>query len=207
MWISAFITSSMFWTRSRSNNIADVVYGARYRSAIERTTVNRGSPGSNPLCYHFEVWPFSFYPRHPSPLSCVNVYLAIDSGGNMSEYYSCSNCCMIEYFPEKSSSCWGEQIYQGVKCKTCERSNGRILRYIHTNLDLFLTFPLSLLQMSSVSSRGPSPATENDLRMRNNRTTTTNQQQTTPPSSPEHSSERGSKACCFCWCCCCSCSW
>ena len=32
------------------------------------------------LCYRFEVWPFPF-----SPLGCVNEYLAIDSGGNVSE--------------------------------------------------------------------------------------------------------------------------
>ena len=30
-------------------------------------------------------WAFSFFPRSPSSLSCINKYLAIDSGGNMSE--------------------------------------------------------------------------------------------------------------------------
>ena len=41
-----------------------------------------------PLCYLFEVWAFSFSPRCPSSLSCINAYLAIDSGGNVSEYSS-----------------------------------------------------------------------------------------------------------------------
>ena len=38
------------------------------------------SPGSNSsLCYRFETWTFSFYSRHPSPLSCINEYLVIYS--------------------------------------------------------------------------------------------------------------------------------
>ena len=42
-------------------------------------------PGSNPRCYRFEVWAFSFTSRRLSRLSCINEYLAIDSGGNVSE--------------------------------------------------------------------------------------------------------------------------
>ena len=42
-------------------------------------------PGFESLGYPFEVWPFSFSSRRPSSLSCVNAYLAKDSGGNMSE--------------------------------------------------------------------------------------------------------------------------
>ena len=54
-------------------------------SAVECRTRTRESPGSNPLCYRFEVWAFSFSPRCPSSISCINEYLAIDSGGNVSE--------------------------------------------------------------------------------------------------------------------------
>ena len=52
---------------------------------VECRTRNRESPGSNPRCYHFEVWAFSFTSRRLSRLSCINEYLAIDSGGNVSE--------------------------------------------------------------------------------------------------------------------------
>ena len=52
---------------------------------VERRTRNRENPGSNPLCYRFEVWAFSFTSRRLSRLSCINEYLAIDSGGNMIE--------------------------------------------------------------------------------------------------------------------------
>ena len=52
---------------------------------VECRTRNRESPGSNPRCYGFEVWAFSFTSRRLSRLSCINEYLAIDSGGNVSE--------------------------------------------------------------------------------------------------------------------------
>ena len=52
-------------------------------SAVECQTRDGESPGSNPLCYRFEVWAFSFSPRCPNLLSSINEYLAI--GGNVSE--------------------------------------------------------------------------------------------------------------------------
>ena len=52
---------------------------------VECRTRNRESPGSNPRCYRFEVWAFSFTSRRLSRLSCINEYLAIYSGGNVSE--------------------------------------------------------------------------------------------------------------------------
>ena len=52
---------------------------------VECRTRNRESPGSNPRCYRLEVWAFSFTSRRLSRLSCINEYLAIDSGGNVSE--------------------------------------------------------------------------------------------------------------------------
>ena len=48
-------------------------------------TRNRESPGTNPRCYRFEVWAFSFTSRRLSRLSCINEYMAIDSGENVSE--------------------------------------------------------------------------------------------------------------------------
>ena len=52
---------------------------------VECRTRNRESPGSNPRCYRFEVWAFSFTSRRLSRLSCINEYLAIDSGGDICE--------------------------------------------------------------------------------------------------------------------------
>ena len=42
-------------------------------SAVEYRTRHRESPGSNPLCYS------------SSSLSCINEYLTLDSGGNVSD--------------------------------------------------------------------------------------------------------------------------
>ena len=57
----------------------------RGSSVVECWTRNRESLGSNHLCYRFEVWAFSFSSRRLSQLSCINEYLAIDSGGHVSE--------------------------------------------------------------------------------------------------------------------------
>ena len=54
-------------------------------SVVECRTRNRGCPSSNPLCYRFEVRAFSFSSRRLSPLSCINEYMAICSGGHVSE--------------------------------------------------------------------------------------------------------------------------
>ena len=59
--------------------------GSAVAQLVERRTRNRENPGSNPLCYRFEVWAFSFTSRRLSRLSCINEYLAIDSGGNVIE--------------------------------------------------------------------------------------------------------------------------
>ena len=37
----------------------------RGSSVVERRTRNQVSPGSIPLCYHFEDWAFSFSPLTP----------------------------------------------------------------------------------------------------------------------------------------------
>ena len=49
--------------------VPDVERGS---SVVECRTRNRESPGSNPLCYRFEVWAFSFSSRCLSRLSCIN---------------------------------------------------------------------------------------------------------------------------------------
>ena len=54
----------------------------RGNSAVERRTRSRGNSGLNRFCCHFKTCAFSFYPRRPSTLTCINEYLAIYSGGD-----------------------------------------------------------------------------------------------------------------------------
>ena len=66
-----------------SVNTIDLSSGSRM--VCNRYILNASILGSNPLCYRFEVWAFLFSSRRLSRLSCINEYLAIDSGGNVSE--------------------------------------------------------------------------------------------------------------------------
>ena len=54
---------------------------------------------SNLLCCCFEGWAFSFSPH--SSMSCIKEYLAIDNGGNASEWSSHSNCCVARMLPRE----------------------------------------------------------------------------------------------------------
>ena len=56
-------------------------WSAVAQSVVEYRTRNRESPGSYPHGYHLEARAFSFSPRRPSSLSCVNEFLAIDGDG------------------------------------------------------------------------------------------------------------------------------
>ena len=58
-------------------------YGTLKLSAIMPDYKSR-EPGFESLYCCFEAWAFSFSPRCPGSLSCINEYLAIDSGGNVS---------------------------------------------------------------------------------------------------------------------------
>ena len=53
-------------------------------SAVECRTLNRESLGSNPI-FCFEAWTYSFSPRRPDSLSCIDEYLTIDSVENAIE--------------------------------------------------------------------------------------------------------------------------
>ena len=90
----------------------------RGSSVVECPTRNRESPGSNPLCYRFEVWAFSFCSRRLSRLSCINEYLAIDSGGNVSDLVVARNCCMARMLPREAENGVGmNRSARGGKCK------------------------------------------------------------------------------------------
>ena len=66
----------------------------RGSSVVECRTRNQVSPGSNPPLLPFGR--LGIFLR----LSCLNDYLAIDSGGNVSDVVVARNCCMT-CFPEK----------------------------------------------------------------------------------------------------------
>ena len=91
----------------------------RSSSVVECRTRNRESPGSNPLCYRFEVWAFSFTSRRLSRLSCINEYLAIDSGGNVSDLVLARNCCLARMLPGEAENGVGmnRSVREGKKCK------------------------------------------------------------------------------------------
>ena len=73
------------WPRSTGYRSTPVRTWSAVAQLVACRTRNRESPGSNPRCYRFEVWAFSFTSRRLSRLSCINEYLAMDSGGNVSE--------------------------------------------------------------------------------------------------------------------------
>ena len=70
---------------SIGHRVSSLIQRSAVAQLVECRTRNRESPGSNPRCYRFEVWAFSFISRRLSRLSCINEYLAIDSGGDVSE--------------------------------------------------------------------------------------------------------------------------
>ena len=93
---------------------------------VEPRTHNQVSPDSNPLCYRFEDWAFSFSPLTPLSLSCINEYLAIDSGGNVSDLVLARNCCLARMFPGEAAlvSEWTGLSGRAKCVKRFERSNG-----------------------------------------------------------------------------------
>ena len=94
----------------------------RGSSVVECRTLNRVSTGSNPLWYHLEDWAFSFSPLTPlltDTLSCINEYLAIDSGGNVSDLVLARNCCLARMLPGEAENGVGmnRSVREGKKCE------------------------------------------------------------------------------------------
>ena len=91
----------------------------RSSSVVECRTRKRESPGSNPLCCRLEVWAFSFTSRRLSRLSCINEYLAIDNGGNVSDLVLARNCCLARMLPGEAENGVGmnRSVREGKKCK------------------------------------------------------------------------------------------
>ena len=95
------IEKEKWWVKEHTTGRPVKKTDERGSSVVECRSNKRESPGSNPLCYRFEVWAFSFSSRGLSRLSCINKYLAIDSGGHVSEQ-SLRNCCMARMLPREA---------------------------------------------------------------------------------------------------------
>ena len=71
----------------------------RGSSVVECRTRNQVSPGSNPSLLPFRRLGIFVLSIVPCSLSCMNDYLAIDSGGNVSDLALARNCCTAEMLP------------------------------------------------------------------------------------------------------------
>ena len=86
----------------------------RGSSVVECRTRSQVSPGSNPSLLSFRklgIFVLAIDSPSPCSLSCINEYLAIDSGGNVSDLAVIA--AWLECFPEKPSWCRNEQVCQG----------------------------------------------------------------------------------------------
>ena len=112
----------------------------------------------------------SFSPRRLSPLSCVNGYLAIDSGWNGSDLVFAHNCCVARMLPEEAElvSDWTDLPgrFAGWKCclswswQSIIRVRARLFRNVPTwtrdwfpkcsNSSAWLVFECSVLQLGRV---------------------------------------------------------
>ena len=89
-------------------------------SVVECRTRNRESPGSNPPLLPFRrLGIFRSLHRRPCSLSCINEYLAIDSGGNVSDLVLARNCCLARMLPGEAENGVGmnRSVREGKKCK------------------------------------------------------------------------------------------
>ena len=109
-------------------------------------------PGFEPSLLPFQSFIFVLFRR----LSCINEYLAIDSGGHVHVNSRCAIAARLECFQEKPSWCRNEQVCQGRKSvKRFERSNGRdTALYIKTYLYryFFLKSSFSIVNPSILKS-------------------------------------------------------
>ena len=92
----------------------------RNSSVVECRTRNRESPGSNPPLLPFRrLGIFRSLHRRPCSLSCINEYLAIDSGGNVSDLVLARNCCLARMLPGEAENGVGmnRSVREGKKCE------------------------------------------------------------------------------------------
>ena len=73
----------------------------RYGTLCDRMPNSQSrDPGfESTVCYHFDVWPFSF--SQFISISCINEYLTIHSCGNVSDLVFARNCCVARMLPRE----------------------------------------------------------------------------------------------------------
>ena len=94
---------------------------------VECRTRNRESPGSNPPLLPFRrLGIFRSLHRRLCSLSCINEYLAIDSGGNVSDLVLVRNCCLARMLPggDENGVGMNRSVRKAKSMKRFERSNG-----------------------------------------------------------------------------------
>ena len=92
----------------------------RSSSVVECRTRNRESPGSNPPLLPFRrLGMFRSLHRRLCSLSCINEYLAIDSGGNVNDLVLARNCCLARMLPGEAENGVGmnRSVREGKKCE------------------------------------------------------------------------------------------
>ena len=85
----------------------------------------------------------------PSWLSCINEYLAIDSGGNVSDLAVAPNCCVARMLPGEAElvSEWTGLPGEAKSVKCFERSNGLDTALYKNYLYLFFTLVSSTISL------------------------------------------------------------
>ena len=92
----------------------------RGSSVVEFRTRNQVSPGSNPPLLPFgRLGIFLLSIAAPCRLSCINEYLAIDSGGNVIDLVVARNCCLARMLPGEAENSVGmnRSTREGKKCE------------------------------------------------------------------------------------------
>ena len=110
----------------------------RGSSVVECRTRNQASPGLNPpFAIVSKIGHFCSLHWCPCWLSCINEYLAIDSGGNVSDLLLARNYCLARMLPGEVElvlvlSEWTDLPGRAKSVKRFERSNGLDTGYIKT---------------------------------------------------------------------------
>ena len=125
----------------------------RGSSVVERRTRNQVSPGSKPLWYRFEDWAFSFSPLTPQLTQLFNEYLAIDSGGNVSDLDFARKCSVARMLPGEAGlvSEWTGLPGEKKSVKRSERTKGPDTGLYKNYANLFLFLLPSLLVITNNS--------------------------------------------------------
>ena len=95
-----------------------------------------------PFATVLEIGHFRSLHWRPCWLSCINEYLAIDSGGNVSDLVLAHNCCLARILPGEAElvSEWTGLSGRAKSVKSFDRSNGLDTALYKNYLYLFICF-------------------------------------------------------------------